>query len=65
MKYRVTFENGQISVYDTKTPFDEFKNQFTLAKKVENLEEAVIPVAEEKPAAPEVEKHKAKTKKAG
>lgn len=38
MKYKVTFENGQVSVYDTVTQFDEFKTLFTTAIAFEILD---------------------------
>ena len=53
MKYQVTFEDGQINVYDTKTPFDEFKGQFTSAKEFVQLDgEPVAEVVVNEPAKP-------------
>jgi len=46
MKYKVTFDNGQVSVYDTKTPLDEFKAQFNTAVAFEVIGGQPVPVIE-------------------
>lgn len=41
MKYQVTFSNGQVSVYDTKTSFEEFSQGFPGAV-CKNLDAPVV-----------------------
>lgn len=48
MRYKVTFAGGQVSIYDTKTPFEEFKLQFPAAVGFEDLS---VPIAEVVPEA--------------
>lgn len=42
MRYKVTFAGGQVSTYDTKTPFEEFKACFPSAVAFENLDEQPV-----------------------